>query len=114
MFLIGSYASKKKCMGNVISTKGMHLMNRNFVWIKQLNIKIALKVMALALFVSFSPNAQTLPTCTIRDIFPSKSQGEDDTDNLIRTTLKESWTVPVLELLPLWMGKFKMENLLWF
>ena len=114
MFLIGSYASKKKCMGNVISTKGMHLMNRNFVWIKQLNINIALKVMALALFVSFSPNAQTLPTCTIRDIFPSKSQGEDDTDNLIRTTLKESWTVPVLELLPLWMGKFKMENLLWF
>ena len=114
MFLIGSYASKKKCMGNVISTKGMHLMNRNFVWIKQLNIKIALKVMALALFVSFSPNAQTLPTCTIRDIFPSKSQGEDDTDNLIRTTLKESWTVPVLELLPLWMGKFKMESLLWF
>lgn len=114
MFLIGSYASMKKCMGNLISTKAMHLMNRNFVWIKQLNIKTAPGVMALALFVSFSPNAQTLPTCTIRDIFPSKSQGEDGTDNLTRTTLKESWTVPVLELLPLWLGKFKMESLLWF
>lgn len=114
MFLIGSYASMKKCMGNVISTKGMHLMNRNFFWSKQLNIKTAPSVMALALFVSFSPNAQTFPTCTIRDIFLSKSQGKDGTDNLIRTTLKESWTVPVLELFPLWLGKFKMEGLLWF
>lgn len=46
--------------------------------------------MALALFVSFYPNAQTFPTCPIRDIFLSKSQGKDGTDNLIKTTLKES------------------------